>query len=104
MDAPTAGLGLKAEHLEAALACRDAGLWFEVHAENHLGVGGPRRAFLHAVRREHPLSLHGVSLSLGGAEGPDPRTLAALAALVDEIEPTLGAFEETLAGDAVGAV
>ena len=33
MSAPTAGLGLKAEHFEDALGCRAPGLWLEVHAE-----------------------------------------------------------------------
>jgi hypothetical protein len=60
-----------------------------VHAENYLGVGGPRRAWLDAVRREHPLSLHGVSLSLAGADPLDRETLSALAALVRELQPAL---------------
>ncbi len=85
----TAGLGLKAEHFEEALACRAGGLWFEVHAENYMVDGGPRLAWLETVRREHPLSLHGVSLSLAGAEPLDAGTLAQLAALVRRIEPAL---------------
>lgn len=40
----TAGLGFKAQHLDEALACRAAGLWFEVHAENYMVDGGPRLA------------------------------------------------------------
>jgi hypothetical protein len=82
-----AGLGLKAEHYGEALACRAAGLWFEVHAENYLCEGGPRLAWLEAIRAEHPLSLHGVSLSLAGAEPIDADALARLAALVRRIEP-----------------
>jgi uncharacterized protein len=84
-----AGLGLKPEHYGDAVSCRADGLWFEVHAENYLGVGGPRRAWLEAVRREHPLSLHGVSLSLAGAEPLDAGTLAGLAALVRALQPAL---------------
>lgn len=84
-----AGLGLKAEHYDEALRCRSDGLWFEVHAENYMVAGGPRRAWLKAVRRAHPLSLHGVSLSLAGAEPVDAAALAALAALVREVEPSL---------------
>lgn len=89
MAALGAGLGLKAEHFGAASSCRAEGLWFEVHAENYLVAGGPRLGWLEAVRREHPLSLHGVSLSLAGAEAPDAATLAQLAALVRRIEPAL---------------
>ena len=84
-----AGLGLKPEHYEEALRCSADAMWFEVHAENYMAVGGPRRAWLEAIRREHPLSLHGVSLSLAGAEPIDARALQALAALVRELQPAL---------------
>lgn len=85
----TAGLGLKAEHYEEALACRAGGLWFEVHAENYLVDGGPRLAWLDRIRAAHPLSLHGVSLSLAGTEALDAATLARFAALVHRVEPAL---------------
>jgi len=42
----TAGLGLKPQHYDAALACPAAGLWFEVHPENYMVAGGPRLAWL----------------------------------------------------------
>ncbi|MEB0233341.1 DUF692 family multinuclear iron-containing protein, partial [Undibacterium sp. 10I3] len=60
---PGAGLGLKSPHYEEALECVADGLWFEVHAENYMMAGGPRLAWLEAIRSRHPLSLHGVSLS-----------------------------------------
>jgi uncharacterized protein (UPF0276 family) len=84
-----AGLGLKAEHYDDALACRADGVWFEVHAENYMVAGGPRRAWLEALRLQHPLSLHGVSLSLAGAQPLDLRALAAFASLVRELQPAL---------------
>lgn len=89
MSALTAGLGLKAEHYVEALACRADGAWFEVHAENYLVAGGPRLAWLDAIRDVHPLSLHGVSLSLAGSDAPDAATLAQLAALVRRVQPAL---------------
>ena len=89
MAALSAGLGLKAEHYGEALACRAEGAWFEVHAENYLVAGGPRLAWLEAIRHAHPLSLHGVSLSLAGSEAPDASTLMQLAALVRRFEPAL---------------
>ncbi len=85
----TAGIGLKPEHFDDALRCRSAGMWFEVHAENYMIEGGPRRNWLDAVRREHPLSLHGVSLSLAGSDPVDPVALTGLARLVRELEPAL---------------
>ena len=86
---PAAGVGFKAEHFAEALAAPAADLWFEVHAENYMVAGGPRLAMLEAVRRERPLSLHGVGMSLAGAADPDPDHVAALKRLVDRFEPAL---------------
>lgn len=101
MTALGAGLGLKPEHYEEALGCRADAMWFEVHAENYVGIGGPRRVWLDAIRREHPLSLHGVSLSLAGAEPIDRDALFAFAALVRELQPAL--VSEHLAWSRFGA-
>lgn len=87
--APGAGVSLKPAHFDAALQARAPGLWFEVHAENHLAEGGPRLAWLDAVRERHPVSLHGVSCSLAGHEPPDARHLQALAALARRLQPVL---------------
>ncbi|HMA09035.1 MAG TPA: DUF692 domain-containing protein [Ramlibacter sp.] len=85
----SAGLGLKPEHYDAALQCRLPGLWFEVHAENYMVAGGPCLRWLDAVRAGHPLSLHGVSLSLAGAQPLDTDHLQRLATLVARTEPAL---------------
>jgi uncharacterized protein (UPF0276 family) len=85
----TAGLGLKPQHFDVAFANADAGIWFEVHPENYLVEGGPRRALLESIRARHPVSLHGVSLSLAADAAPDKAHLARLAALADQIEPVL---------------
>lgn len=84
---PTAGLGFKTEHLDEALTSREPGLWFEVHAENYMVDGGPRLAALRALRDRHPISLHGVGLSLASTAVPDASHLARLATLVERIEP-----------------
>lgn len=83
------GLGLKPQHFDEALACRAPGLWFEVHPENYMVDGGPRLRWLEAVRATHPVSLHGVSLSLAGDGPPDGAHLQRLSALVRRIEPAL---------------
>ncbi|OGA20569.1 MAG: hypothetical protein A3I02_11915 [Betaproteobacteria bacterium RIFCSPLOWO2_02_FULL_67_26] len=85
----TAGLGLKPQHYDAALACPAEGLWFEVHPENYLVAGGPRLAWLEAIRARHPISLHGVALSLAADAEPDPGHLARLAGLAHRIQPVL---------------
>lgn len=85
----TAGLGLKPAHFAEALADTSASLWLEVHPENHLVDGGPRLAWLQAVGERHPLSLHGVSMSLAGLDRPDPSHLLRLSALVQQLNPAL---------------
>jgi uncharacterized protein (UPF0276 family) len=87
--APTAGLGFKPQHFEEAIASPAAGLWLEVHPENYMVEGGPRLAMLEALRGTHPLSLHGVGLSLAGAADPDSAHLQRLKALADRFEPFL---------------
>lgn len=85
----TAGLGLKPQHFDAALDCASAGLWFEVHPENYMVAGGPRLAWLEAIRGKHPISLHGVALSLAADAEPDAAHLQRLAELAQRIEPAL---------------
>jgi uncharacterized protein (UPF0276 family) len=85
----TAGLGLKPQHYQDAVACPAAGLWFEVHPENYFVDGGPRLRWLAAVRERHAVSLHGVALSLAADAPPDPEHLRRLRRLADRVEPAL---------------
>lgn len=84
-----AGLALKPAHYEAALSCDADGMWFEVHPENYYADGGPRLAWLEAIRSRHPVALHGVGLSLASASAPDPAHLGRLAALSGRIAPAI---------------
>lgn len=84
-----AGLGLKPEFFDQALACQLPGVWWEVHPENYMVDGGPRLHWLQAIAQAHPVSLHSVSLSLGAPALPDAQQLARLAALVERIEPAM---------------
>jgi uncharacterized protein (UPF0276 family) len=97
----TAGLGFKPAHLAEALAARRAGLWFEVHAENYMVDGGPRPRLLGALALAHPLSLHGVSMSLAGPQPPDADHLRRFAALVHRLQPAR--VSEHLAWSRLGA-
>jgi len=89
MTTVTAGLGLKPQHFEDAERCAAPGVWFEVHTENYTVDGGPRLAWLERIRARHPVSLHGVALSLAADAPPDEFHLDRLAALVERIEPVL---------------
>ena len=86
---PSAGLTLKPVHFEEALACSADGLWFEIHPENYMVAGGPRLQWLDAIREKHPLSLHGVALSLAADAPPDGAHLCRLKVLVDRTQPML---------------
>ncbi len=85
----TAGLGLKPQHFDAALACPADGLWFEVHPENYMVAGGPHLAWLEAIRAHHAISLHGVALSLAADAEPDPAHLTRLTELACRVQPAL---------------
>jgi len=92
---PRAGVGLKPEHYREILDSRPDIGWFEIHAENYMGEGGPPHAYLTAIRERYPVSLHGVGLSIGGAGPLDADHLARLRGLIERYEPAL--FSEHLA-------
>jgi uncharacterized protein (UPF0276 family) len=93
------GIGLRFPHHELVAQGRPQVAWFEVHAENYFGGGAARRV-LTGVRRDYPISLHGVGLSLGSAEELDGRHLQRIAELVESIEPAL--VSEHLSWSVVG--
>lgn len=82
-----AGISLKPEYYAQALQHTERGLWFEIHPENYMVAGGPRLAWLHAIGADHPLSFHGVGMSLAGSEPLDQTHLARLAELVERYQP-----------------
>jgi uncharacterized protein (UPF0276 family) len=86
--ATSPGIGLRGPHLAAVVAAPPAAGFLEVHPENYMG-GGPALGALERIRRDRPISLHGVGLSLGGTDGLDAAHLECLAALIDRLEPAL---------------
>jgi len=95
MNAASVGVGLKPEHFADIHAQPTALGFFEIHAENYLVAGGPMHHHLGRIRERFPLSIHGVGLSIGGAEPLNVEHLDAVAALVRRYEPEL--FSEHLA-------
>lgn len=83
-----AGIGLRFSHHRHVLETRPDVAWFEVHSENYLG-GGPTPATLDLVRRDYPVSMHGVALSLGSAEGLSSVHLDRLRGAVERFDPGL---------------
>jgi hypothetical protein len=84
---PRAGIGLRAEHHAAFAEARPAAGFVEVHSENYFGRGGAMLRFLEQARRDVPLSLHGVGLSIGSTDPLDERYLRRLEALIGRFEP-----------------
>ena len=97
---PRAGVGLKPEHYRVILETEPNIGFFEVHAENYMGAGGPPHRYLTAIRDRYPLSLHGVGLSIGGAQPLDRDHLLGLKDLVRRYQP--GLFSEHLAWSSHG--
>ena len=83
------GAGLRAEHYEDVLAGAEGADWFEALSENYMDTRGRPLAVLEAVRRDYPIALHGVSLSIGSADALDLDYLAGLKQLIDRIDPAI---------------
>ena len=96
-----AGIGLRFPHHRAVLEEKPVAAWFEVHAENYMGGGKPLMV-LDAIRRDYPVALHGVGLSLGSADGLDGHHLRRLDGLTERVDP--GLVSEHLAWSATGGL
>src|ERR1700761_8235751 len=84
-----AGTSFKHEHFPSIMMDKWSGGFFEVHAENYMGAGGPPHRVLGALREQYPLSIHGVCISIGGTEPLDKRHLERFRNLVARYEPAL---------------
>lgn len=83
------GIGLRAQHYAEFLEKRPKVAWVEVHSENYFGEGGKALQLLETVRRDYPVSIHGVSLSLGSADDLNWQYLKKLKDLITRIDPCL---------------
>lgn len=90
-----AGIGFKPEHFADIIAAPQPIGFFEVHAENYMGAGGPPHAQLGRLREDYALSIHGVGLSIGSMQPLDRDHLSRLKTLCDRYQPE--SFSEHLA-------
>ena len=84
----TSGIGLRFQHHQAIIEGKPPVAWLEVHTENYMGGGAPLLD-LDTIRRDYPISVHGVGLSLGSAEGLDRGHLTRTRQLAERVEPVL---------------
>jgi uncharacterized protein (UPF0276 family) len=83
------GIGLRVPHYRRLLEERPALGWLEVHTENYLARSGWDWHVLHTLRRDYPVSLHGVGLGLGSAQGFSEDHLERVRQLAAAIGPSL---------------
>lgn len=83
------GVGLRSQHYRDFLSAPVAIDWLEVHSENYFGDGGFDLHVLQQLRRDYPLSLHGVGLGLGSAQGFSEKHIERLKRLLERVEPSL---------------
>ena len=81
------GLGLRTEHYRDFVESPWHVDWLEIISENYLVAGGKPLYYLDRIRRDYPMVMHGVSLSIGSCDAPDSAYLRQLRALVDRVEP-----------------
>jgi uncharacterized protein (UPF0276 family) len=81
------GVGFKPAHFRDIIAAPQPVSFFEIHAENYMGAGGPPHAQLGALRERYALSVHGVGLSIGAIRPLDSEHLARLKAVCDRYAP-----------------
>lgn len=97
-----AGIGLRAEHyVEFSETRPDVG-FIEAHSENYFGRGGKPLHYLELARRDYPLSLHGVGMSIGSADPLNEAHLQRLRELVVRLQPAL--VSEHLCWSSIGGV
>src|SRR6266566_10016194 len=83
-----AGVGLRLPHLAEVVAVRPSVAWLEIHPENFLANPHATELLLE-VRRDYPISVHTVGVSVGSIGGIDYAHLRRVRSLVDMIDPVL---------------
>jgi uncharacterized protein (UPF0276 family) len=83
------GIGLRPKHFGRFVEEKPSVDWVEAVSENFMVPGGRPLAVLDKVRRDMPVVLHGVSLSIGATEPLDIQYLRELAALCRRVDPAL---------------
>ncbi|QFT78922.1 hypothetical protein FIU90_15345 [Erythrobacter sp. THAF29] len=81
------GLGLRRTHYEDFLKSDVPVDFVEVISENYMVEGGRQLRILEQVREKLPVILHGVSMSIGSANGLDPDHLDKLKRIERRIDP-----------------
>lgn len=87
IDNPGFGLGLRTAHYQDFLGAAQPVDWLEIITDNFLVDGGKPLVVLESIRRDYPIAMHGVAMSIGSASGLDLDYLARVDRLARRIEP-----------------
>ena len=83
------GIGLRTPHYREFLERRPKVDWLEIHSENYFNAGGWDAHVLEQLRCDYPMSMHGVGMGIGSAQGFSEQHLRRVHALAKRIEPAL---------------
>jgi len=81
------GVGLRSQHYDYLLQNDPAADWFEIITENYLDNFGFGRHVLEHIRKQKPVVMHGVSMSVGSTDPINRDYLKKLMELADFLEP-----------------
>lgn len=98
------GIGLRHPHMADILAQKPAVGFLEAHSENYFRIGGVPFDNLMLCREDYAISLHGVGLSLGSADGVKEAHVQKLKALVDLVDPVMVSEHISWSGHGTQAV
>lgn len=89
IEAPTlgSGVGFRPQFRADLFAHRDEVDFLEIVADHYLDASREKLDELELLKSHFPLVVHGLDLSIGGAEGLDLRYLDKVAALIERIDP-----------------
>ncbi|WP_244247464.1 DUF692 domain-containing protein [Leptospira montravelensis] len=87
---PKFGVGLRREHYPYLMEKPNTDIdWFEVISENYMNTEGRPMSVLESIRKDYPITCHGVGMSLGSSNEIDPKYLKDLKLLIDRVDPFL---------------
>lgn len=87
---PKFGVGLRREHYPYLMEKPNTDIdWFEVISENYMNTEGRPMSVLESIRKDYPITCHGVGMSLGSSNDIDPNYLKDLKLLIDRVDPFL---------------
>lgn len=91
------GIGLRSPHVRELLDSKANIGFLEAHSENYFGGGQPRK-LLKQISEMYPVTLHGVGLSLGRADGLDEEHIRQIKSLVEDMNPVFVSEHLTWSG------